>query len=143
MDKQENILATVHFVDVSDKIGLGGIRQASTVVSGDYDSDGDEDLFISHWSDQDQSSKQSMFTNNNGVFQDISVIAGIKHDGRDITALTADYDNDGFLDLLFINNSFNYEIPIIVYTCFLSWKDKCCRIDLFYHCWPYNFISNR
>ena len=104
MDKQENILATVHFVDVSDKIGLGGIRQASTVVSGDYDSDGDEDLFISHWSDQDQSSKQSMFTNNNGVFQDISVIAGIKHDGRDITALTADYDNDGFLDLLFINN---------------------------------------
>ena len=38
------------------------------------------------------------------MFQDISVAAGINHDGRDITALTADYDNDGFLDLLFINN---------------------------------------
>jgi len=104
IDTQENILPTVEFVDVSDKIGLQGISQATTVVSGDYDSDGDEDLFISQWSDSDQSSKQSIFSNNNGMFQDISVAAGINHDGRDITALTADYDNDGFLDLLFINN---------------------------------------
>jgi hypothetical protein len=104
MDTQEDILATVQFVDVSDKIGLRGISQATTVISGDYDSDGDEDLFISQWSDQDQSSEQSIFENNSGVFQEISTITGINHKGRDITALTADYDNDGFLDLLFINN---------------------------------------
>ena len=104
MDTQEDILATVQFVDVSDKVGLRGISQATTIVSGDYDSDGDEDLFISQWSDQDQSSEQSIFENNSGVFQEISTITGINHKGRDITALTADYDNDGFLDLLFINN---------------------------------------
>ena len=104
MDTGENILPTVQFVDVSDKIGLRGISQATTVISGDYDSDGDEDLFISQWSDQDQSSEQFIFENNSGVFQEISIITGINHKGRDITALTADYDNDGFLDLLFINN---------------------------------------
>ena len=104
-DKQENILATVQFIDVSDKIGLQGIRsEATTVVSGDFDSDGYEDLVISQWSDHDQSSKQSLFKNNSGVFQDISGTTAINHEGRDITALTADYDNDGFLDLLFINS---------------------------------------
>ena len=104
-DKQENILATVQFIDVSDKIGLQGIRsEATTVVSGDFDSDGYEDLVISQWSDHDQSSKQSLFKNNSGVFQDISGTTAINHEGRDITAITADYDNDGFLDLLFINS---------------------------------------
>ena len=104
-DKQENILATLQFIDVSAKIGLQGIRsEATTVVSGDFDSDGYEDLVISQWSDHDQSSKQSLFKNNSGVFQDISGTTAINHEGRDITALTADYDNDGFLDLLFINS---------------------------------------
>ena len=104
-DKQEKILATVQFIDVSDKIGLQGIiSEATTVVSGDFDSDGYEDLVISQWSDHDQSSKQSLFKNNSGVFQDISGTTAINHEGRDITALTADYDNDGFLDLLFINS---------------------------------------
>ena len=104
-DKQENILATVQFIDVSDKIGLQGIiSEATTVVSGDFDSDGYEDLVISQWSDHDQSSKQSLFKNNSGVFQDISGTTAINHEGRDITAITADYDNDGFLDLLFINS---------------------------------------
>ena len=103
-DKQENILSAVQFVDVTDKIGLQGIRsQATTIVLCDYDSDGDDDLVISQWSDNDKSSKQSIFENNSGVFQDISGITNINHDGRDITAITADYDNDGFLDLLFIN----------------------------------------
>ena len=104
-DKQENILATLQFIDVSAKIGLQGIRsEATTVVSGDFDSDGYEDLVISQWSDHDQSSKQSLFKNNSGVFQDISGTTAINHEGRDITAITADYDNDGFLDLLFINS---------------------------------------
>ena len=104
-DKQEKILATVQFIDVSDKIGLQGIiSEATTVVSGDFDSDGYEDLVISQWSDHDQSSKQSLFKNNSGVFQDISGTTAINHEGRDITAITADYDNDGFLDLLFINS---------------------------------------
>ena len=104
-DKQENILATVQFIDVSDKIGLQGIRsEATTVVSGDFDSDGYEDLVISQWSDHDQSSKQFIFKNNSGVFQDISGTTAINHEGRDITSIAADYDNDGFLDLLFINS---------------------------------------
>ena len=104
-DKQEKILATVQFIDVSDKIGLQGIiSEATTVVSGDFDSDGYEDLVISQWSDHDQSSKQSLFKNNSGVFEDISGTTAINHEGRDITAITADYDNDGFLDILFINS---------------------------------------
>ena len=103
-DKQKTMLNAVQFIDISDKIGLGKISQANIVVPGDYDSDGDEDLFISRWSPAEEFSSQSIFVNNNGVFNDISLNTGINHKGRDINALTADYDNDGFLDILVLNN---------------------------------------
>ena len=103
-DKQGTMVPVVQFVDITDKIGLSTISRANIVVPGDYDSDGDEDLFISSRPVTGSISRQFIFTNDNGVFKDISINTGINHKGQDISALTADYDNDGFLDILVLNN---------------------------------------
>jgi len=66
---------------------------------GDYDADGDQDLFVSTWSANTNTSCQYLFTNDHGVFSDIATASGITHSARDLFALFADYDNDGYLDL--------------------------------------------
>lgn len=104
MTMKEKVLVTLKFVDISEKIGLGNISQVSTFDIADYDGDGKEDLFFSQWWGNRQTSKQFIFSNQNGVWQNTTTGPGIKHKGRDISSVTADYDNDGFLDLLIINN---------------------------------------
>ncbi|UCH61991.1 MAG: VCBS repeat-containing protein [Fidelibacterota bacterium] len=74
---------------------------------GDYESDGDQDFFISQWRPGEQTSRQYLFVNDNGTFSDIADHAGISHTGRDLFALFADYDNDGYLDLLVTNTRAN------------------------------------
>ncbi len=67
---------------------------------GDYDLDGDQDLFLSKWSVEENRSHQYLLNNNQGSFSNKS---GIEHKSRDLSALFVDYDNDGYLDL-FISN---------------------------------------
>ncbi|MCH7573804.1 MAG: VCBS repeat-containing protein [Candidatus Marinimicrobia bacterium] len=71
---------------------------------GDYDGDGDQDVYVSRWRSGSQASRQYLFTNRDGAFTDVAVPAGLAHAGRDLTALFADYDNDGNPDL-FVGNS--------------------------------------
>ena len=70
---------------------------------GDYDSDGDHDLFVSNRSAGENTSRQYLFSNNQGFFSDKASMVGINHTSTDLSALFADYDNDGYLDL-FVNN---------------------------------------
>ena len=74
---------------------------------GDYDADGDQDLFVSTWSANTNTSCQYLFTNDHGVFSDIATASGITHSARVIFALFADYDNDGYLDLFLTNTNGN------------------------------------
>ena len=74
---------------------------------GDYDADGDQDLFVSTWSANTNTSCQYLFTNDHGVFSDIATASGITHSARDLFALFADYDNDGYLDLFLTNTNGN------------------------------------
>ncbi|NUO78632.1 VCBS repeat-containing protein [candidate division KSB1 bacterium] len=73
------------------------------LAHGDYDGDGDQDFFVSQWQPQAQRSRQYLFANNNGAFSELAVQAGLAHEGRDLSALFADYDNDGYLDLFITN----------------------------------------
>jgi tetratricopeptide (TPR) repeat protein len=77
------------------------------IAHGDYDSDGDQDVFVSQWLFGEEVSRQYLFTNDHGSFTDIAHHAGIAHSGRDLSALFADYDNDGYLDLFVINTLAN------------------------------------
>ena len=91
---------------VSDFIVQTGINlppvMNSSVVWGDYDSDGDLDLFISGYYDG-VGNISRIYMNNNGVFSDIGASLITVSGG---SADWGDYDNDGDLDLVITGNGF-------------------------------------
>lgn len=106
------------FVDVSQAAGIADPEYgASGGAWGDYDGDGDLDLFVANLSaeSEDEEAAQSelvpnrLFRNNGaGVFTDASELAGVSGIIQDVTgsstsASWVDYDNDGRLDLLVCN----------------------------------------
>ncbi len=95
------------FVDVTDQAGVKGHHNKDTgeleAVSssqgawGDYDRDGCLDLFVSNQLD----TGNTLFHSNcDGTFTDVTKPAGVDIDTRSMAATWADFDNDGWLDLL-------------------------------------------
>ena len=74
---------------------------------GDYDLDNDIDLFVSKWSHEKKGSQQYLFSNEEGIFSNKTLEAGISHDSRDSHSIFADYNNDGYVDLLVMNSKNN------------------------------------
>jgi hypothetical protein len=82
------------FVDVSKSAGFTQSAWGFGVAAGDYDNDGDPDLFVTSWG------PHRLYRNEgNGTFRDVAAEAGV--DSRDwgTSAAFFDYDNDGLLDL--------------------------------------------
>jgi hypothetical protein len=77
------------------------------VASGDYDGDGDEDLFVTNIAGETFALYQN---DGRGAFDDVRVRAGV---GRPTAAFTGfgtewiDYDSDGWLDLIAVNGAVN------------------------------------
>lgn len=82
------------FEDVTDKAGVANERWGMGVAVGDYDNDGDADLFVSNYG-------VSRFYRNNGdsTFTDIAEKVGLDLKGWFSGATFGDYDKDGRLDL--------------------------------------------
>src|SRR5688572_3713217 len=85
--------------------GAGAPEASMGVDAGDYDNDGDEDLFVTNWLSQ----MNILYVNaGKGVFQDRKAASGL---GAPSLARTGfgtawfDADNDGWLDLLTANGS--------------------------------------
>ena len=76
---------------------------AGAAVWGDFDSDGDLDLFVSNWA----SPARDFFYRNegDGTFTKITQGAWVTDSGAGIGAAWADYDNDGYLDLYVVNSN--------------------------------------
>ncbi len=117
-DKTVQIPGTLIFRDVTESSGFNVISDEKSISQrgeyapiimalGDYDSDGDQDLFVSKWSDIENTCYQYLFNNDQGIFSDHAVKAGINHASRDLSAIFADYDNDGYLDLFITNTQEN------------------------------------
>lgn len=84
------------FSDVTEAAGLGRSGWASGATVGDYDNDGDEDLFVTYYGGN------VLFRNNgDGTFTDVTAAAGLAEDQKLwATGCTfLDYDRDGLLDL--------------------------------------------
>ncbi len=88
------------FTDVSELCGVAGQRgTAMGMVCGDYDNDGDTDVFVLN----DMKGNFLFQNDGTGKFEDVGLMAGVAYDlnGEEHGSMgvdCADYDNDGWLD---------------------------------------------
>ena len=91
------------FEDVTAKAGLAGadLGYSFGVAAGDYDNDGNEDLFICN------AGRNTLYHNNgDGIFTDVTGESGLESKPENTLSVGAawfDYDNDGLLDLIVTN----------------------------------------
>ena len=86
------------FRDVTARTGVGDRRYGMGASAADYDSDGDEDLFVTNVN------SCILYRNRgDGTFEDVTTAAGIDFDGWGSSAAFADYDADGDLDLFLVS----------------------------------------
>nr|HQV33982.1 FG-GAP-like repeat-containing protein [Calditrichia bacterium] len=93
------------FTEVSDQNSVppAGQSDGGCLTSGDFDGDGDVDLFLSRWNATSGRSERLILINQGGIFLPGSPQKGFDLPGRDVAAFTADIDNDGYLDI-FVGN---------------------------------------
>ena len=100
------------FADVSDESWAADFRGSMGLTAGDYDADGDIDLFMSHWVDEENALYRNLLKED-GIaerirFVDESYTAMLAEESiKQIGWGTAffDYDNDGDLDIFVTNGS--------------------------------------
>ncbi len=103
------VLGQPTFTDVTVSANVGNSLAAAPRVGtnatwGDYDGDGDLDLYVTNWASSVSNSINRLYRNNgNGTFSDVASTAGIGDARNSVAASWADYDNDGNLDLYVVN----------------------------------------
>ena len=86
------------FTNVTGVSGLAREVYGMGSAVGDFDNDGDDDLFVTTLG------QSLLFRNNNGVFQDVTKESGLSgHEEFSTSAAWLDYDKDGRLDLFVAN----------------------------------------
>ena len=95
----ETILQATIFSDVAFDIRLVEEEPGSGVVSGDFNGDGYTDLYLVN------SGRPNLLYLNrgDGIFADATATAAVGHPGLGSTALAADFDQDGDLDIYLLN----------------------------------------
>lgn len=101
-----------NFTDVSTESWAADFRGSMGLTAGDVDADGDIDLFISHWVDEENALYRNLLNEDNNPkrirFVDESYVSmlaemSIKQIGWGTSLF--DYDNDGDLDIFVVNGS--------------------------------------
>ena len=88
------------FAEVGLGAGIGGSGDGTAVVWGDYDNDGDLDLYIANFAGQNE-----LYRNEgDGTFVEAGLGAGVNDGGDGTGAVWGDYDGDGDLDLYIANS---------------------------------------
>ena len=95
---------SLHFTDVTETAGVGSQSYGMGAAVGDYDNDGDIDLFLTSFG------PETLFRNNgDGTFTDVTAAAGVSDPQWSTSAAFFDYDRDGDLDL-FVANYIDFTI---------------------------------
>jgi enediyne biosynthesis protein E4 len=82
------------FEDVTERAGVSGVGYGQGVAVGDYDNDGDEDLYVTA-----VGANQLLRNDGTGRFVDVTAEAGVAGGGWSTSAAFVDVDHDGRLDL--------------------------------------------
>lgn len=99
------------FADVTEKAGLVRHGWGQGVCAGDYDNDGNLDLFVTYFG------KNALYHNNgDGTFTDVTREAGLLEpdDRWNSGAAFLDYDRDGHLDL-FVSSYVGHKYGLMLY----------------------------
>ncbi len=86
------------FTDVTEETGVGDTGYGMGCCVGDYDNDGDVDIYVTNFG------VNVLYRNNSdGTFSNVATEAGVGYPGCSVGCAFADYDNDGDLDLFVAN----------------------------------------
>jgi enediyne biosynthesis protein E4 len=88
----------LRFANVTEKAGVGHIGYGMGAATGDYDNDGDVDLYVTNFG-----SNVLYRNNSDGSFTDVTREAGVDDPRWSSSAAFVDYDRDGDLDLFVCN----------------------------------------
>jgi len=95
------------FTEVTDRAGVGNLSNNNAAVWGDFDNDGDLDLYVVNSGSSASGNGPNYLYRNNGdkTFTNVAGIRGVEAlvTGRGRGAAWEDYDDDGFLDLFVTN----------------------------------------
>ncbi|MFQ6040640.1 MAG: CRTAC1 family protein [Candidatus Poribacteria bacterium] len=91
------------FTDVTEEAGVGDEGYGMACVAGDYDNDGDTDIYVTNYGGN------TLYRNNgDGTFTDVTKEAGVGDTLWGVGATFFDYDNDGDLDL-YVGNYLEFD----------------------------------
>lgn len=93
------------FTDVTLQVGMMDHYPTQTAAWGDYDNDGDLDLFIGNERDEDNPFPCQLYRNDNGQFKDVAEQAGVSDGGYVKAAVWGDVNEDSYPDLFLSNNA--------------------------------------
>ena len=109
------------FTDVTRAAGMEDTRYGVGATTGDYDNDGDIDLYLTNFGEN------GLYRNNgDGTFTDVAASAQVADTGWGTSCAFADIDNDGFLEL-YVTNYADYTLDA---------DKQCYRHDVHVYCGP-------
>ncbi|MES1241629.1 MAG: CRTAC1 family protein [Acidobacteriota bacterium] len=118
------------FTNVTEEAGVGETGLCLGTVFGDYDDDGDADLYIAN-----DFGRKTLYRNEgDGTFTDVTVDTGTLAYGAGMSASFGDYDNDGRLDIYVANirseHGWFAEAPTVWRYMANSWRQGVWRTDM-------------
>ncbi len=93
---------SLSFQDVTTQAGVGYVGIGMGVAVGDYDDDGNVDLYVSNY-ESDSGANVLYHNNGDGTFTDVTRTAGVASSGWSSSSAFLDYDRDGLLDLAVVH----------------------------------------
>jgi hypothetical protein len=105
---------TVNGLVTTTTAGIGAKVRCQSAVAGDFDNDMDEDIFLACTGGSHNIANRLYMNNGNGTFPELANAGGAagrrgaavgQKAGTSESVVTADYDLDGFLDLLVTNGN--------------------------------------
>ena len=96
--------AQVTFSDIASSSGVNSTLLGTDIAWGDYDGDGDLDIYVTNWGTALGVPYNHLYRNNgDDTFTDVGISSGVASDRNSSSAAWGDYDNDGDLDLYVTN----------------------------------------